>query len=243
MSRSLVLIQILVGMLVVSCASVPTPQLHHTLKQAPQSRSFQKVVLLPLDIDVYELSAGGVKEEVPEWSNTAEDNVRSAVLISRDNVGTCCVSQVVSTSTLTPGERETLEEHLLLFNLVANNALWASLPQNTAWHFKSDYFDYTLGNGLSFLKTKYAVDAGLIIIGEDVVSTPGRKATAVVGAIFGMAVPMGHSILIGGLVDFETGDLLWLNYVISTSDVDLRDPESCRTFSQKLMEGYPAGPM
>lgn len=222
------------------CAAGPSAKVHYTIQQDPDARPLQQVVLLPVDVDVYEMSAGGVKEEVPEWSDSAEDNVRSAMLVSKDAQGDCCVSRVVDSSSLTPEEQEIVEEHLALFNTVTANALWAELPTNTAWHFKSEHFDYTLGHGLAFLKTKYDIDAGLIIVGEDVVSTAGRKTTAAVGAIFGVYVPLGHSILIGGLVDFETGDLLWMNHTVSTGNADLRDQESCLELAHKLMDGYPA---
>ncbi len=201
-----------------------------------------QVVLLPVDIDVYEFSAGGVREEVPEWSDSAEANIRSALLFTKGEEGQPWAAERVDTSELTAGEREILEEHLALFNLVVVNAYWAALPQNGAWHFKRQRFDYSVGEGLSFLKTKYAVDAGLIIIGEDVVSTAGRKAMAVVAALGGVGMPMGHSLLIGGLVDFETGDVLWLNREVSGGATDLRDPESARAFARDLMDGYPGLP-
>jgi len=228
-----------VALVLTGCASVPSSKVHYTIKQNPNSRPFQQVVLLPVDVDVYEMSAGGVREEVPEWSSTAESNIRRALLVSKDSGGKCCVTRHVDSSSLTPDEQETLEEHLALFNTVAANVLWTSLPVNTAWHFKTEHFDYTLGDGLSFLKKKYDVDAGLIIVGEDVVSSAGRKATAFVGAMFGVAVPLGHSILMGGLVDFGTGDLLWMNHEVSAGGTDLRDPDSCLDLARSLTKDYP----
>jgi hypothetical protein len=230
---------LVVALVLTGCATVPSSKVHYTIKQDPGSRPLQQVVLLPVDVDVYEMSAGGVREEVPEWSSKAESNVRSALLVSKDAGGKCCVTRHVDSSSLTHGEQEILEEHLALFNAVAANVLWVSLPINSAWHFKAEHFDYTLGDGLSFLKTKYNVDAGLIIVGEDVVSSAGRKTTAFVGAMFGVAVPLGHSILMGGLVDFSTGDLLWMNHEISAGGTDLRDPESCLELARSLTKDYP----
>jgi hypothetical protein len=221
------------------CASIPSSKLHYTIKQDPDARPLQHIALLPVDMDVYEMSAGGVKEEVPEWSHTAETNIRHALLVSRDVKGSSYPTRQIDSSSLTPDEQEILEEHLALFNAVAANALWASLPANTAWHFKTEHFDYTLGNGLSFLKTKYGLDAGLIILGEDVVTTAGRKTTAFVGAMLGIAIPLGHSVLIAGLVDFNTGDLLWMNHEVSTGGTDLRDADSCREMADRLMKEYP----
>ena len=232
-------ILLVVALVLTGCATVSSSKVHYTIKQNPDSRPLQQVVLLPVDVDVYEMSAGGVREEVPEWSSKAESNIRSALLISKDARGKCCATRHVDSSSLTPDERKTLEEHLALFNTVVVNVLWTSLPVNTAWHFKTEHFDYTLGDGLSFLKTKYDVDAGLIIVGEDVVSSAGRKTTAFVGAMFGIAVPLGHSILMGGLVDFSTGDLLWMNHEVSAGGTDLRDPDSCLELARSLTKDYP----
>jgi len=229
-----------ITLVLAGCASTPSARLHYTIKQDPGSRPLQQVVLLPIDLDVYELSAGGVREEVPEWSSSAESSVRNALLVSKGTGGNCCVTREVDTSSLTPDEREALDEHLALFNTIATNEMWASLPYNTAWHFKAEHFDYTLGDGLGFLKDKYGLDGGLVITGEDVVSSSGRKTTAVVGAVFGIAIPLGHSILMGGLVDFSTGDLLWLNYEVSgAGEADLRDPASCLELANNLMKDYP----
>ncbi len=219
------------------CAT-SSPQVHHSLVDKPASRPLQQVVLLPIDVDVYEISAGGVREEVPEWSETAEDNIRTAVLFTKDDTRGRYVGRRVDSSALTPEERDVLEEHLKLFNAVAGNAFLMK-----SWGYAKDgRFDYTLGDGLGFLKAKYDVDAGLLVVGQDVVSSAGRKATAVFGAMLGYSVPMGHSVLIGGLVDFETGDLLWLNSVTSRGATDLRDPESARAFARTLMQGYPGIP-
>jgi len=232
-----------ISLLLAGCATAPTSNVHYTIRQEPGSRPLQQVVLLPVDVDVYELSAGGVKEEVPEWSSTAETNIRNALLVSKAAGGKCCVTRPVDTASLALDERAILEEHLALFNAVAISAMWATQSSNTAWHFKAEHFDYTLGDGLAFLKEKYGLDAGLVITGEDVVSSSGRKTTAMLGAIFGVAIPLGHSILMGGLVDFSTGDLLWLNYVVSAAgQADLRDPASCLELAKTLMKEYPGLP-
>ena len=239
-SRSGLCTWLTVVTLLAGCAAGPTARVHHTIQQDPGSRPLQQVVLMPVDVDVYEMSTGGIREEVPEWSGAAEENVRGALLVSRNPQGRCCVTREVDSSALTGEERDILEEHLALFNSVAASAMWANLPTNTAWHFKAQHFDYSLGDGLAFLKTKYGIDAGLIIIGEDVVSTAGRKTTAVFGAMIGVYVPLGHSMLVGGLVDFGTGDLLWLNHTVSGGDADLRQPESALDLARELMAGYPA---
>ena len=58
--------------------------------------------------------------------------------------------------------------------------------------------------------------------------------------MFNVYVPLGHSTLVGGLVDFETGDLLWLNHTVSGGDADLRERGSTLDLARELMVGYPA---
>jgi len=225
--------------LLLSNVVLAEPKVHYVIKNDAASRPLQQIVFIPVDIDVYELTVGGVLEEVPEWSRKAEENIRSAVLFTKQEGSDYYAQEQVDSSALTEQEREILEEHLVLFKFVANNALWVTESNISAWEFKKEHFDYTIGKGLSFLKTKYDVDAGLLIFGRDVISSNERKAAAIVGAVFGVGMPLGHTRLIAGLVHFETGEVLWLNHKISTGAVDMRDPESCRSFVKELVKDYP----
>jgi len=241
-SRIRVPVIVVFVLLLAGCSSGPGYKLHYTLKEDPKARPIKRAVLLPVDVDVSELTLGGSMEEVPEWSQKAEDNVRKAVLFVRDPDENKVFVRHVDSSSLEPDEQKKLEEHLALFTMVASNALWTELPGNNAWQFKQAHFDYTIGDGMSFLKDKYDIDAGLIVIGEDVISSSGRKTAAVVGAVFGVGIPMGYTLLIGGLVDFKTGDILWLNHVVQAGALDLREPEDARNFAMSLMSGYPGLP-
>lgn len=228
-------------MLVAGCATTkPTAKLHHSINSEEKFPKLKQIVLLPVDIDIYELSLGGVKEEVPEWSDTAERNIHSALLFSKDEKSSGAVHRAVNSSDLTEEEQDILDEHLALFSSVAGSAIWATSELNPAWNFKQEHFDYTIGDGLRFLKTKYDIDAGLFIIGEETISTSGRQAAAVLGAILlGAYIPTGNSILIGGLVDFNTGNLLWMDYKVAGGTINLKDLESCKEFVSKLVDGYP----
>ena len=203
--------------------TTPTAKLHHTIKNPEQAPQLKQIVLLPVDIDIYELSMGGVEEEVPEWSSKVEENIHQAFFsVTKANAREPYIKQLVLLI-LTSEEREILEEHLALFSSVSATAIWTTSSFNKPWNFKQDHFDYTIGDGLRFLKTKYDVDAGLIIIGEETVSTSGRQAAAAFGAVLlGMYIPTGNAVLIGGLVDFETGNLLWMDYHSAGAGLDLQ---------------------
>jgi hypothetical protein len=70
MNGSRYLIMIVVVVIAVGCAG-PQAALHETIKASPQEKLPRKVLLLPPDIRVHELSAGGVAEKVDEWTRSA----------------------------------------------------------------------------------------------------------------------------------------------------------------------------
>jgi uncharacterized lipoprotein YmbA len=74
---------LLLAMALLAGCATTTAKVHYTLKDNPESRPLRQVVLLPVDVNVKEMSAGGMQEEVPEWSRKAEENIRSALLVSR----------------------------------------------------------------------------------------------------------------------------------------------------------------
>ena len=94
-----------------------------------------------------------------------------------------------------------------------------------AWKHKREHFDYTLGPGLVYLQQKANADTALMVVGLDRVSSSGRKGTAVVAALFGVSIPLGSSNLVVGMIELESGDLLWTNSEFSYADEDLCKPE------------------
>ena len=233
-TRSLLLIAMF--LVLTGCVTAPTHKVHYSLLENPTPQRFERVVLLPVDVEVHEMSAGGVVEEVGDWSQQAGESVRQGfMLVREDEINV----RAVDASKLTRKERKQLEQHLELFKVVAGNALWATNPMNTGWQFKNERFDYTLGEGLSFLERKYGVNAGLIVIGQDTVTTGGRKAMSFAAAVAGYSIQMDHEYLVAGLVEFESGNVLWLNQVAGQGSADLRDAESAKAFVEKLMQDYP----
>lgn len=222
------------------CASKPNFFLHQSLDSQPFDHDDNRILLWSVDVDVFELTAGGVREEVPEWGKQANRNVREVLARHFAFLDEAETSPgFLADLPLTEFELEQIEEHLALFRVAMYSAYWTSIPANQSWHFKQDSFDYSLGKGLAFLKTKYGFDSGLVIFGQDYVSTSGRKAAAFTGALLGVAIPLGHSSLYAGLVDFESGNVLWLNREVSAGGSDLREIGSCGEMVDRLIVNFP----
>lgn len=225
---------VVVFVLVVSGCAVPQNKLHYSLKDDPQSRLPKKVVLLPLDITVSELTASGAVEKDPQWTEEAKLCVIDATKVCIDDV--CFKLQPLPD--LSQEELAILEEYLALYDVAAGSALLHTSPTVHGWESKRQHLDYSLGPGLAFLMEKTGADGALMVIGNDYISSPGRKFTFVMAAAAGVAIPMGHCSLVGGVVDLASGDILWLNHVLSEAK-SLRSAGDAQAMMDSLMKTYP----
>jgi len=207
--KNLVLL-IVIGFLVTACGGTVTRyKIHHSLVDHNRSLP-KKIIVLPADVSVYQLSTGGVSEEVNKWSKIATKNVHQVIEQFAVNSKKF---RVISLPKLNKKEQRKVDEHVALYNIVGHMGLsYFSGP----WKHKRSKFDYTIGPGLKFLAEKTGADAAMLVVGVDYVSTKGRKAAAVglllAGVLLGQGahVRLGYSKLIVGIVDLKTGNLLWI---------------------------------
>ena len=196
----------------------------------------RKVVVLPVNVEVFEVTAGGVKEKVPAWSKEASKSVFKALATAIHNQKDM---KSVATPTFTGAASSNVDEHLALYKLVANTAAETSLPH------KVRKFDFSIGPGLRSLRSKTGADAAILVYGRDYVSTAGRKAKAVAGNIpilnifTGPPPVLGHSFIHIGVVDLKTGDLLWMNSDFKKGSTNLRNLGDANKMMQSIFEWYP----
>lgn len=219
------------------CATTRTTHnVHFSLVEDATPDVPARIVVITPDITVSEISAGSVIEEVPEWSAHATQVVMSALkayVAERPDV------ELVTLPDLDIKERALLKEFRALYDITSGSAFFATSLGGDAWQHKYARFDYTLGPGLEFLRERTGADAALFIVGEDYVSSAGRVGTAVVGALLGVGVQLGHSFLSFGVVDLDNGDLLWLNYTVAYASRNLRDHEDDAYMIEDLLEDFP----
>ena len=196
----------------------------------------KRVLFIPPDISVSELSAGGVIEKVPDWSKQARGHMMEALRKLAPNAR----FEIVVVPALTTQERESLDEHTALYEVVAVNVQRNGVGGGQVWteRLKSGLTDYTLGPGLAFLADKTGADAALFVIAQDFVSTSERKALAVVGALFGAVVPLGRTFAVAGLVELRSGKLLWQAYDTSVTP-DLRVAADADKVVKDLFQAFP----
>lgn len=238
MQRALRLAAFAVALLTLAgCQTIPKHKVHHRLlaESAPPTGA---VIVLPMDIKVKEMSASGLQEVVPAWSQQANENFRKLIAPHAGREVSGLTLQMLPEQA--PETQARLEEHLALSHVVTGNALlFSSTLGGSAWQHKSKHFDYTIGPGLSFLADQTGADKALLLIGEDVHSSDGRKAAFIMAAAFGVAIPLGHTVAIATLVDLRTGDVLWMNHYVSSGDVSFTEYSDAEAVFKTLFENYP----
>jgi hypothetical protein len=221
------------------CAT-PGASTHTSLKQAPDRLLPKRVLLLPAEIRVHEISAGGVIEKVDAWSEQASAHVLADL---RARTASGQPFQLVEMPSLNAEDKANLDQHAALYEVVAGTAFMAK-SGHQVWRERTKEFDYTIGPGLKALADDAAIDAALITIGTDYISSSGRKAAMVMGAIVTVlsgviAAPAGGMAYLSvGIVDLRTGDLLWYDTARSQS-VSLRDKESVHAMLSGMFATYP----
>lgn len=210
--------------------SAVNPALTQNLAARPK-----KIVLLPPQVFVYELSAGGVPTRMADWEATARDNiVAAATRLSRETG----LFELVPAPTLDPQLADQLEAHIGLYDRVAQSVFVYGRGDQEDWAHKKNEFDYTVGPGLAFLREHTGADAALIVLGSDFISSGGRRAAFIVGLALGVVMPLGQSFITAGIVDLSTGDVLWMSFDSSIS-MDSRTPADVDSLMRDLYQTWP----
>ncbi len=209
-----------------------------------RSQGIRSVALLSPDITVYEISAGGVRDERSEWSAQGRENTARAVTQLLRDRG-IDVKSVPADLEAAPEVREV---KALFRAVLASILLHTYNPgQNpNVFQDKVSNFDYSLGS-LEQLLRRSGADALLIVTGQDEVSTGGQKALTTLGILAGAAAGAFTGVIVmpripGANVKIaladRTGDILWFNVEGSTG-ADLRDPASAASFAAGAFDGFP----
>lgn len=217
-----------------ACTVAGKPSIGSELKGGSAELPSQLLVL-PVTVSISEISAGGLVQEDPVWSKEGEEAMTFAL---REFFAKDPSTSLVDMPELTAEESELVHEHVLLYDAVASQAFIAANMPAVGWSHLTNDFHYTLGDGLRFLKQKTGADAALIILGNDSISSGGRKTMVAVAALMGVGMPLGSSRLMVGVVALEDGDILWFQNCSAHGNLDLRKAEDAVVLFDKAMEGY-----
>ncbi len=228
-----VLLAVGIALVLAACARTETLVPEGAFERSPGT---VRVLLMPPDVELYELTAGGLTEPQAEWTAAARKNLVAAItaLLAESDADLVPFGDTGS---------DPLAEHpytqiVKLHEAVGNSILTHAYAPDLALPTKEDDFDWSLGPDVVPMGEAYQADYALFVHARESFATSGRVALVILGAILGAAVPGGQQAGFASLVDLRTGDIVWFNQSRATVG-DLRKPNSAHTAAGNLLDNLP----
>jgi hypothetical protein len=205
------------------------------------------VVIVEPDIELSEISAGGLAEPRKEWSDAARHFYPQAVHALLTGKKTDQKPDYDVPDNLDPASRQ--GQILRLNQAVALSIAQYSMPGSVLATKKDPRtgkptMDWTLGPGVTALRDVTGADYALFTYIRDSYSSGGRTALRMFAMLAGVA--MGSYVDIGGgqqigvatLVDLRTGQVVWFNLLARQSG-DLRNEQGTQATVAQMLKDLP----
>lgn len=222
-------------MIVVAClmAAACTTTNTKTAMSVTTPEAGSTVLLVKPDVELALLTTVGLSETRADWSQQGIENLQTALQTSVQSSDH--TFRIVDPEAAIGGRTGQL---MRLHQAVGASILifdygFLNLPTKTAG------FDWTLGSGANVLAEEYDADYALFTFARGNYASGGRVAAAVVGAAFGVGIPMGSQQIFTSLVELETGRVIWFNVGVAGPHADMRTAEGAQTLVSEMMKGAP----
>lgn len=192
-----------------------------------------KLVVVPADIELFSLSAGGVQEPKADWTEAATKHFAAGLKAKSNLLG-------ANVSSIKESDLDELAELSALHGAVATSvfvhhmfAAAGSLPT------KDGKLLWSLGDAVKPLRDKTGADYALFTWVRDSYASAERKAVMIGMALLGVGVAGGAQIGYASLVDLKTGQIVWFNN-LARGFGDLREEKPALETVEALLRSFPA---
>lgn len=224
----------LLALALCGCAQINA---HSTGRALAERTAPARVMLMPPDVILSELTAGGLTEPRADWTEAARGHVSHALALALAERDAAVVPYEAP-----PAAAEALRHaHDQLFKLhatVGQSILIHQYGQGAQLPTKADGFEWTLGPGARGLAAPEPADYALFVFLRDSYATAGRVALIITAALLGVGLQGGVQVGFASLVDLNSGDIVWFSRLISGSG-DLRTAEPAAHAVAQLLRGFP----
>jgi hypothetical protein len=191
-----------------------------------------KVAIMPTDIELFSISAGGVPEPKADWTEAASKYFKEALVKKK---------QALGLDTVEVSEKDADD-------FADVNALHAAIARSISIHHfgpgflnlptKDGKLDWSLGESAREVKKTTGADYALFSWVRDGYASAERVATMIVLAVVGVGVGGGMQTGYASLVDLNTGQVVWFNRMQRGSG-DLREAEKAAETVDTLLKQFP----
>jgi hypothetical protein len=221
------------ALIMLACAG---PAQAQSRNLAPGFASLPKgatVAIMPTDIELFSISAGGVFEPKADWTEAASKHFRDALMQKNRTLG-------LSAMELAQKDAEEVDEINSLHGAIAR-AIAMHHFGNLKLPTKDGKLDWSMGESVQPIKKTTSADYALFSFVRDSYASDERKAAMVAIAILTLgraALTMGVQTGYASLVDLNTGRIVWFNQLMRGTG-DLREPEKAAETIDALLREFP----
>lgn len=191
-----------------------------------------KVVVMPVDVELFSMSAGGVNEPKADWTAAAQGHIKAALQKNAQRLG-------LGSAMVDEREADEFAEPMALHAAVAQSiALHHSAGGPWALPTKEGKLNWSFGEAFVGLGQKTGADYGLFVWVRDSYASAERKAAMVALALLGVGITGGMQQGYASLVELKTGRVIWFNRLVRGSG-DLREADSATESVTALLDGFP----
>lgn len=228
-----ILVIVFAALLLAGCVTTS----HRQVTALERSETRQpRILLMPLDVELSELSAGGVPEPKADWTETANQHMATA--LQSINAERNLQLLTFSEDKIQQANRDDVLQLVKLHGIVGNSILIHQYLEGMALPTKAGKFDWSLGPSVRKLREETGADYALFLWVRDSYSSGGRVALMILAAAMGVGVPGGAQIGFASLVDLQTGNVVWFNRLARPTG-DLRNEPAARETTLTLLTGLP----
>lgn len=220
----------LVGATMLAAASLASAD---KLQLAPDFANLPRdavVLIAPLDVELFSMSAGGVLEPKADWTAAAQAHMKDAIQSKALRMG-------LKTKVLNADAADENAEVL---------GLHAAVAQSIALHHfgpmklpsKDEKLDWSFGDAFKGLSQSTGARYGLFTWVRDSYASSERVATMIVMSMLGIGVTGGVQVGYASLVDLDSGKVLWFNRLMRGSG-DLREAKPAAESVDALLQAFP----
>jgi hypothetical protein len=227
-----------VSTLLLAGLSACATESYRTIDTLPRGSQAPRILMMPPNIELSELTAGGSTELNAIWTRDAERHVTAAI---RDHLKGIKATFIEYTPPADDTDAfETLTQLQSLHGTVGKSILAFHFEPEMRLPSKKGKFDWSLGPAVTQLADHASADYALFTWVRDSYSSPGRIALNIVSVLVtGVAVGGGTQSGLTSLVDLRTGQMVWFNALRPRSEGDLRDRDSAGRTTALLLDRMP----
>jgi hypothetical protein len=193
--------------------------------------SGSKVVLMPIDVELFSISAGGVQEPRADWTQSAQKFMTQALIKKKESLG-------LQSSQMSESQADGFAELLALHGAIASSINLHHFGP-LALPTKQGKLDWSLGDAVKLAAEGTGADYALFVWMRDSYASAERKAAMIGMALLGIGIAGGVQVGYASLVDLRTGQITWFNRLIRASG-DMREQEPAKLSIDLLLENFPA---